>query len=95
MGYFRDMAALLPLLALAALTAPTIGDGATRASGATATATRFAGATATVRVSARIVRDSARIGASFGAPAPTMVARRMTLAAADGSAVPALVYDFE
>jgi hypothetical protein len=93
MGYFRVMAVVVPLLALAALATPTIGDGATRSSGATAT--RFAGATATVRVSARIVRDSARIGASFGAPAPTMVARRMTLAAADGSAVPALVYDFE
>lgn len=93
MGYFIAMAAFVPFLALAALAAPPIGDGAARSSGATVT--RFAGATATVRVSARIVRDSARVGASFGAPQPTMVARRMTLAAADGSAVPALVYDFE
>jgi hypothetical protein len=93
MGYFLAMAACLPLLALAALLAPTSSDGQAR-SGA-ATATRVSGASATVRVSARIIRDSARVGASFGAPAPNMVARRMMLAAADGTAVPALVYDFQ
>jgi hypothetical protein len=93
MGYFLAMAVFASLLALAALTAPTTGDGAIRSGGATVT--RFSGASATVRISARIVRDSASIGASFGPPAPNMVARRTSLAAADGTAVPALVYDFQ
>jgi hypothetical protein len=92
MGYFSAMAVFVPLLAFAALVAPTT-DGAVR-SGAT-TASRFSGAAATVRISARIVRDAARIGERFGAPAANMVARRTTLAAADGTAVPALVYDFQ
>lgn len=92
MGYFSAMAVFVPLLAFAALVAPTT-DGVARSGGATAT--RFSGASATVRISARIVRDAARIGAAFGAPAANMVPRRTTLAAADGTAVPALVYDFQ
>ena len=46
-------------------------------------------------VSARIVRASASVGAGLGPPAPGMVPRLTLVSAADGRAVPALVYDFE
>jgi hypothetical protein len=61
----------------------------------TASSATRTGASAIATVSARIVRDSARIGAAFGAPAAGLVARPTTIATADGSAVPALVYDFQ
>ena len=59
------------------------------------TATRFDGGSASVMVSARIVRDSASIGARFGRPHPRMTPRPATLTAADGRPRPALIYDFE
>ena len=99
MRYFRRMAALSLLLmsAAAALSAPSTAT--VRQAGlpvtATASSATRTGASAIATVSARIVRDSARIGAAFGAPAAGMVARPTTIAAADGSAVPALVYDFQ
>ena len=57
---------------------------------------RFAaGSSASATVSARIVRTSARIGASFAPPLPRMTPRTTTVSAADGRPVAALVYDFE
>lgn len=53
------------------------------------------GASLDVIVRARIIRSSARVGAGLAPPMPRMVARRTTVSAADGRAVPALVYDFE
>ena len=60
-----------------------------------AAVTRFGGASAVFTVSARIIRSSARVGAGLGAPARGMTPRRTLVSASDGSAVPALVYDFE
>ena len=59
------------------------------------TATRFDGGSASVMVRARIVRDSASIGARFGPPVARMTPRTATLTAANGQARPALIYDFE
>ncbi len=53
------------------------------------------GASASVTISARIVRHSARIGASLGPPAARMVPRPTYVSAVDGRPVPALVYDYE
>lgn len=52
------------------------------------------GASATATISARIVSSSARVGAGLPPPA-NLVARAATVTAADGRAVPALIYDFE
>ena len=54
-----------------------------------------AGASLNVTVQARIIQTSASVGASLDPPAPRMVPRRTTVSAADGRAIPALVYDFE
>ena len=81
--------------ALAALLAAAATPG-TAPVGSTPTAsTRFSGASAVFTVSTRIIRGSARVGAGFGPPLPAMRARATTVTAADGAAVPALVYDFE
>ena len=52
------------------------------------------GATAVATVSVRIISDSARIGPG-APPLPDMTPRASTIAAADGSQVAALIYDFE
>jgi len=89
------LAALMGLLTTATA-APAAQPLAQRGVDSTSPATRFeGGASATVTVSARIVRQSARVGAGRGPPAPHMVPRKATVSAADGRAVPALVYDFE
>ena len=91
---------------MALLAATTVPGGAagtpatsilTRPAGAAASpAIRFGqGASATATVSARIVRGAARVGPGLPAPAARMVARQATVTAADGSAVAALIYDFE
>ncbi len=43
----------------------------------------------------RIISDYARVGADLSPPAANMTPRPTTVSAADGSLVPALVYDFE
>ena len=53
------------------------------------------GAQATARVTVRIIAQSARIGSTYSAPQPLMMPRTTAVAAADGTMVPALVYDFE
>ena len=94
------MATIVPLLAAlqmsvspAVIAVPATIAGPSAAAGSTAT--RFSGASVTATVRARIVRTSARIGAGLGPPAPRMTPRHATVTAADGAAVPALVYDFE
>ena len=63
--------------------------------GASATAQRSeGGAAVSATISVRIIANSARIGAG-PPPAPAMVPRQATIAAADGSAIKALIYDFE
>jgi hypothetical protein len=60
------------------------------------TAVRFetrVSAQATAR--GRVISDYARVGAELSPPAANMTARRTTVSAADGTLVPALVYDFE
>ena len=96
MGYFGAMDAIIPTLGalLAAALQPTAGHGTPAAPGP-ASAVRFGGASASATILARIIRSSARIGVGLGPPAKGMVARAMTVSAADGRAVPALVYDFE
>ena len=103
MCYFPAMGMRVPplaaLLGLLSTTATAVPAGQSLAQGgayAVSPALRFEeGASATVTVSARIVRQSARVGAGLGPPAPRMVPREATVSAADGRAVPALVYDFE
>jgi len=51
-------------------------------------------ASAQATVGGRVINSSARVGADLAAPL-NMIARRTTVSAADGSLVPALVYDFE
>lgn len=53
------------------------------------------GAQATARVTVRIIAQAARIGSAYSAPQALMVPRTTAVAAADGTMVPALVYDFE
>ena len=53
------------------------------------------GSSATATISARIIRNSARIGAQHAPPLARMVPRPTTVSAADGRLVAALVYDFE
>ena len=93
MRYSLAMAMLVPTLAIlaATLTVPAPSGSA----GQRSPTVRGDGVTASFTVSARIVSASARVGAAFGPPAPRMVARRSTVSAADGRAVPALIYDFE
>ena len=103
MRYFAAMgirvplaAVMLGLLPATALAAPATPPAAQRAANTIVSAVRFAnGASATALVSARIIRQSARIGAGFAPPGPRMVPRTATVTAADGRPVPALVYDFE
>ena len=103
MRYFRLMgmrvpryAALLGLFSITATSVQAAQPAAQRAADSISPATRFdRGASATFAVSARIIRQSARIGHGLGPPAPRMVARATLVSAADGRAVPALVYDFE
>ena len=92
--YFRAMAILIPTLTLvaAALAVAAPGDSAVQRS---PTVRAEGGASVAFTVSARIISASARVGAALGPPEPRMVARRTTVSAADGRAVPALVYDFE
>ena len=100
MGYPIAMVTIVPLLAAlfgsvatsaAALPVTVVGE----AAAASSTATRFSGASVAATVTARIVRTSARVGAGLGPPAPLMQPRNTTVTAADGAAIPALVYDFE
>ena len=78
---------LLSIVALAtAASAPVPAPTAQRSAG---------GASVSARVSVHIIAQSARIGSAYAAPLATMKARPMTIAAADGSAAPALIYDFE
>jgi hypothetical protein len=53
------------------------------------------GASAIATVSVRILHAAAAVGEGRGAPGLLMVPCRTTVSAADGSPVPALVYDFE
>ena len=87
MGYYTVMAALILPLAMiaAAAAAPAVAPSARRSISGEASFT------ATVR----IITQSARIGRDLPPPQPNMVARRATVTAADGRAVPALIYDFE
>ena len=87
----------MPLLSLAALAA-LVPSGPP-----TSSASDFAayqaqrspgGAVGSATITVRIVASSARIGAGQP-PLPDMTPRPATLAAADGSLVPALIYDFE
>jgi hypothetical protein len=83
---------ILPLMMIAAAAtaaAPIVVPGASQS------ARRSPAGEASFTVSARIIAQSARIGRDYPAPQPNMVARRATITAADGRAVPALVYDFE
>ena len=90
------LAALLGLLSITATAAPAAQVSPQPGADSISPARRFeAGTSATVTVSARIVRRSAIIGPGRGPPAPGMVPRETTVSAADGRAVPALVYDFE
>ena len=95
MRYFVVMAILVPTLTiLAAALVPT--PAAKGSAAPPSPAMRIEGGpSATVTVSARIISASARIGPSYGPPAPRMLARRTSVSAADGRAVAALVYDFE
>jgi len=84
------------MLSITAAAAPAAPPVAQRGADSISRATRFEpGASATITVSARIVRQSARVGVGLGPPAPRMVPRQATVSAADGRAVPALVFDFE
>ncbi|MDQ3074902.1 MAG: hypothetical protein M3Q88_04735 [Pseudomonadota bacterium] len=84
------------VFATAALLATTTDAGQLVQAASPASAVRFdSGAALSVTVRARIIRASAIIGADHGPPAPRMIPRRTTIIAADGRAVPALVYDFE
>ena len=103
MRYFGRMgirvplcAALLGLLSLPAAALSAAPAAVPRGADSISPARRFAGgASASFTVSARIVRGSARVGTGRAPPAPGMVPRMATVSAADGRAVPALVYDFE
>ena len=89
------LAALVGWVSATATAAPALSP-AQRGADSISPATRFeGGASASFTISARIVRQSARVGASLGPPAPRMVPRSATVSAADGRLVPALVYDFE
>jgi hypothetical protein len=89
-------AALMGLLAITATAASAAQAPPQPGADSISPARRFdGGASATVTVSARIIRRSASVGAGLGPPAPRMVPRTATVSAADGRAVPALVYDFE
>ena len=91
-----SLAALLGLLSITATAAAATPLSAQGGTDSTSPATRFeGGASASVTVSARIIRQSASIGASLAPPAPGMAPRETTVSAADGRAVPALVYDFQ
>jgi len=95
--YFESMVEFVPVLAaimaLSATASARDVDGMGRSN---STAMRFdTGTSVTVTVRARILRASASVGAGFGPPAPRLAPRRTTVSAADGRAVPALVYDFE
>jgi len=103
MRYFRRMgirvppcAALLGLLSLSAAAVSAAPVVAPRSADSISPARRFVGgASATVVVSARIVRGSASVGTGLAPPAPGMVPRIASVSAADGRAVPALIFDFE
>ncbi len=84
------------LFSLAALAA-SLPFGATVATDPSATgpARRAPGAEASATVTVRILRHPARIGSSFGPPAPHMQPRAVRIEAADRTLVDALVYDFE
>ncbi len=91
-----SLAALLGLLSITATAATAAPPEVQRGGDAKFTATRFeGGASATATISARIIRHSASIGLGLAPPAAGMVPRETTVSAGDGSAVPALVYDFE
>ena len=87
------MAALI--LPLAMIAAAASAAAPITAPGASASARRSPAGEASFTVSARIIANSARIGRDYPAPRPNMVAKRATVTAADGRAVPALIYDFE
>jgi hypothetical protein len=97
--FAHALVALLFSATLAALPASAAVNDVRSGANAVATAstgpTRFGGASLTVTISARIIRASARVGVDLGAPAPGMKPRQASVSAADGSQVPALVYDFE
>ena len=100
MRYVAFMGMMFPVTAaLLVVASPAVGRAVTVAAsdgGAPASALRFAdGASASVTVSARIVRAAAIVGGDGAPPAPGMIARQATVTAADGRAVPALIYDFE
>ena len=85
------------LAALIAVAAPAAAArGADRAGPSGSPAIRFDSASSLqVTVGARIIGSSAKVGAGLAPPFRRMVPRRTTVSAADGRAVPALVYDFE
>ena len=89
---------VLSMAALSALApSPVVPDPAMRTHNAgQATARRSPdGATAMANVTVRIISRPAKIGPRHGPPLPDMVPRAATIAAADGSPVAALIYDFE
>jgi len=89
-------AALVGLLSTTAAAAPATLSPVSRGPDSFSPAARFeSGASAHFTVSARIICQSASVGAGRAPPAPRMVPRAATVSAADGSAVPALVFDFE
>ena len=91
-----SLAALLGIISLGEAAAPAAQPAVHRGSDLRSTATRSeGGAIAHATVTARIVREVARVGRGLGPPAPHMVARAMSVSAADGRTVPALIYDFE
>ena len=83
------------------IAAALIAVSASAASGAERTVSRDTAVRFDTRVSAqatargRVISDYARVGAQLSPPAANMVARPATVSAADGSLVPAFVYDFE
>ena len=93
MGYYHAMAALILPLALIAAAAAAAAP--MTASDAAGSARRSPAGEASFAASVRIIANPARIGRDYPAPQPNMAARRATVTAADGRAVPALIYDFE
>ena len=88
MGYFAAMGLFVPTLAMLIAVLPASAAAAAQAAGP-------ARASARATVGGRVINDAARIGAQLSPPAAHMIARRTTVSAADGTLVPALVYDFE
>jgi len=90
------LAALLGLFSITATAAPAAQPALEGGAVSSSPATRFeGGASAHATVTARIIGQSASVGAGRAPPATQMMPRAARVSAADGSTVPALVYDFE